>query len=232
MNLILLISLITNPLHASFVQRKNGITLRVRDLSMQQDRKLIGSIGAREMKELNCCGIYPVLIELKNHGEQHFTFNTTSFSVPIYSPHEMAFKVPKINGKEFLKIMGSLLSLYGGLISAILSVVHAHERHPSFIEGVENCFGIKASLIASPFLLYFGIKGLASMCTQVADRQKDQEKWLGHWMLTPEGVQVVPNARIKKCIFLDKKTYQDGFFYLTLHAMTGENINFEVSLLP
>ncbi len=235
--LLISASILTHPLHASFAQRKDGITLRVRDFSPQQDRKLIGSeIGAREMRELNAHGIYPVLIELKNRSEESFVFGPQNISVPIYSPLQMAFRVPVICGKSVLAAIGGIFSLCGGIFAGGFTWAHACDRHDLFV--INNaktkctCGGVKIGSASTLALFYLGIKGLMYSCKKDSDQKKDQGTWLNHWMLQLAGAVLKPNARVKKFIFLDKKTYQKGGFRLTLNALHGPNMSFDVSLLP
>ncbi len=231
--LLISVSILTNSLHASFAQRKDGITLRVRDLSTQQDRKLIGSeIGACEMRKLNMHGIFPVLIEFKNRSEESFVFGPNSISVPIYSPPQMAFRVPATCGKSVFAALGGVLSLFGSIPAGIFTLVHADTKHDSFINGLRECNGVKIGSISTLALLYLGIKGLMYSSKKESDRRKDQGTWLNNWMLQPQGAVLKPNTAVKKFIFLDKKTYQRGGFRLTLNALHGPNVSFDVSLLP
>ena len=226
------VSILTNPLYASFAQRKNGITLRVRDLSTQQDRKLIGSeIGAREMRELNRFGIFPVLIELKNRSEESFIFGPTTLSVPIYSPLQMSVRVPVVGIKSVLAIVGGTYALIGSIPAGFFTCLAA-QNHGSFIEGFTKSGQIKLKSAATLALFYLGIKGLKYGSKKESDRRKDQQSWLNEWMLKSEGIILKPNSAVKKFIFLDKKTYQGGGFRLTLNALHGQDVSFDVSLLP
>ncbi len=231
--LLISVSILTNPLHASFAQRKDGITLRVRDLSTQQDRKLIGSeIGAREMRELNMHGIYPVLIELKNRSEESFIWSPNTFSVPIYTPLQMAFRVPTTCAKSFLAGFVGALSLFGSIPAGISTWIHAEDNHGSFGNGFKKSSCVRLGSFSTLALFYLGIKGLMYNSKKDSDRKKDQGIWLNNWMLQPAGAVLKPKAVVKKFIFLDKKTYQNGGFRLTLNALHAQNVSFDVSLLP
>ena len=232
--LLISASILTNPLHAEFAQRKSGVSIHAYDFSMKQQSKLIGSenIGAREMWELNAYGIYPVLIELKNRSEESFVFGPQNISVPIYTLLQMAFRVPVICGKSVFAALGGTLSLCGGIGAGILTLVHAEKEHNFSMDALKKCNGVKIGSASTLVLFYLSIKGFIYSFKKDSDRKKDQGTWLNHWMLQLEGVVLKPNARVKKFIFLDKKTYQKGGFRLTLNALHGPNMSFDVSLLP
>ena len=231
--LLISISVLTNPLHASFAQRKDGIRVCVRDLSTQKDRILIGSeIGAREMRELNMHGIYPVLIELKNRSEESFVFGPNTLSVPIFNSLQMAFRVPVKCGKSVFAVLGGLFALLGCGGVGAWTWADAEDKHKSFVEAFKKSDLTKLGSFSTLALFYLSIKGFIYAHKKRTDRKKDQEAWLNEWMLKPAGVILKSNTAVKKFIFLDKKTYQRGGFRLTLNALHGPDVSFDVSLLP
>ena len=179
-------------------------------------------------------GIYPVLIELKNRSEESFVFGPQDISVPMYNPLQMACIVPVICVKSFFAAFGGALSLCGGILAGVITLAHAEENHDSFVKGFKKSDKIKVGSASTLALFYLGIKGLMYGHKKQTDRKKDQGTWLDNWMLQPPSVGLNPNIRVKKFIFLNKKTYQKGVFRLTLNAQDNpdRSLSFDVSLLP
>lgn len=230
--------LFASTISALYVQEKKGIQVRIHDLSIQSERNLVGySIGQRKIKELTGLGIHPLLIEIINDCEKAYTISSNSFSVPILSKNDLVARVPFTSSETLFAAWGALAALFGaggGSILSLFVIPDIYEKSSKSTFSWKSNWKSISIPVVTTLLWYSMYKGFSYASSVSILRKKDQADWLKECTLPTDGGAFVipPHSEIKRYVFLDKEGYASPVFKLALREIAGDDLIFDVSILP